>query len=564
MATLIGCSSPGNEPPDAAAPTYTTCRTSAPAPPACGAGAEPWDDLLGLGASDPRRADLAAKAERYERLFHVLHAVGTGVNTEITVATEPGRAAVQAFADLAADDGASWDFAAATGQQVSDVVTAWAKVAGAYAGVGVAADAFRYATLRELGADCDAVDRAREHLARDLDALHLATAITGVPGVIARGFARTDVPGTGREVETTPLFDDDGNPLPPEKNNGTWREDNSVDGAYPDYVWEDSCSRDQYVGWVVGMAAAWEVIADDPAFDDDHKLRLQQDAAALAQSLMVVRERGYDLEIRDADGRATQHAILHEYGADVGYIPGVPNGFNALLALGIVAGLAYVAEDAEIFAYLEEQLIAERRLHEIARDHVIFLDLGVGSNFSSYNMAFAGGFLAQRYLCSDDARSAVAASISSTVYDNGGERQPAEQGQSLYDFVHALAAGGGTAYGPMSEPTDEAAIARGLASLEGFAAPPFWDEERINCDEQELAAGSCAAVDGTTVVTPLGEVGWNDKLVAEQPLPMSIRPPSNYYWRSNPYAINGGGDGTRLLPAVDFRFAYWMARWARR
>ena len=116
----------------------------------------------------------------------------------------------------------------------------------------------------------------------------------------------------------------------------------------------------------------------------------------------------------------------------------------------------------------------------------------------------------------------------------------------------------------MSRPTDEAAIARGVATLEGFASPPYWNEQRINCDADELAAGSCIAIDDTTVITPIGEVGWNDQLVAEEPVPMSVRPPSNYFWRSNPYAINGDGDGTMLLPAVDFRFAYWMARWARR
>ena len=46
---------------------------------------------------------------------------------------------------------------------------------------------------------------------------------------------------------------------------------------------------------------------------------------------------------------------------------------------------------------------------------------------------------------------------------------------------------------------------------------------------------------------------------------MAIRPPSNYFWRSNPYEVNsGGGGGSLLLPGVDFRLAYWMGRWAER
>jgi len=301
---------------------------------------------------------------------------------------------------------------------VTDVVSAWRKVAGAYAGVGIAADAFRYGALRDEGADCDEVEQARVHVRRSLEALHLAVAITGEQGVIARSFARRDLPGTGPGIETTPLFDADGLPLPTEKDNGTWREDHSG-GLYPDVVWEDSCSRDQYVGWVVGFAALWEVIGADPTFPDDVKERLQRDAAVLARALMQVGGQGYDLEIHDADGRVTYHGYLHEEAIERTYLTGFENGFHALMALGIVAGLAYVAEQPDIDAYLQDRLIL---------------------------------------------------------------------------------------------------------------------------------AGS----------------GHNDELVAEDPLPMRIRPGSNYHWRSNPYRVNGGGDGSRLLSGVDFRIAYWMARWMRR
>jgi hypothetical protein len=86
----------------------------------------------------------------------------------------------------------------------------------------------------------------------------------------------------------------------------------------------------------------------------------------------------------------------------------------------------------------------------------------------------------------------------------------------------------------------------------------------INCDEAEIASGVCIGLDGTEFDL-LGYVGRGDKLVAEQPVPMAIRPDSNYYWRSNPYEVNSdGGNGTLLLPGVDFRVAYWMGRWAQR
>lgn len=228
---VAGCSDegavPSPTPPPAA--TYETCRADASVG-SCGAEGDDW---VGLFTPTP---DLEAKARGFDRLFHAVNASSTGLNTEVRVETAAGKAALDAF--LAGDGG----------ELPVTVVDRWAKVAGAYAGVGVAADAFRYGTLHDQGAPCDEVDEARAHLQRDLDALHLAVAITGEPGVIARGFARGDLPGVGADVETVPLFDDGGAPLPEEKNNGTWREDNSEAGAYPEYVWEDSCSRDQYVG----------------------------------------------------------------------------------------------------------------------------------------------------------------------------------------------------------------------------------------------------------------------------------------------------------------------------
>ncbi|MEM9075338.1 MAG: hypothetical protein AAGE52_42975, partial [Myxococcota bacterium] len=229
-------------------------------PPACGSGPVARGALLPGPASSDHDAELAAQALGYDRGFHPIVAHFTGVNTEIRIADAGDRETVRRF--LEEDDG--WDLAEFAGKPVEEMVS-WSKVAGAYGGVGAAADAFRYAVLRDEGAACEDVERARGHLVRALDALHRATAITGAEGVIARGYIRRDL-GGGEffEGRVVPLFDGEGSPLPEEKTNGTWREDNSADDAYGDYLWEDSCSRDMLIGWVVGMAAAWEVIANDP------------------------------------------------------------------------------------------------------------------------------------------------------------------------------------------------------------------------------------------------------------------------------------------------------------
>lgn len=46
---------------------------------------------------------------------------------------------------------------------------------------------------------------------------------------------------------------------------------------------------------------------------------------------------------------------------------------------------------------------------------------------------------------------------------------------------------------------------------------------------------------------------------------MRVRPRSNYYWRSNPYAPNDSAveSDSVLLSTVDFRVAYWLGRWLR-
>ncbi len=542
---------------DSSAP-LAACRLPAPMPPACGSGTFSWESVIASPTAGSFDAALADKADRFDRQFHGLNAFATGLNAGMTI--PEGNTADRMLVDQFIAQNAEWDFEAFSSRPVAQVGTAFDKATGAFAGAGIAADAYRYATLREQGAACADVDRARAHLVRDLDALHLATAITGVEGVIARAFARKDLPGQG-EVPTTPLFDSNGAALPTEKDNGTWREDNSG-GLFPDHVWEDSASRDQLVGWVLGFAAAWEVIRDDPTFDDASKSRLQADAVAIAKSLMIVGDEGFDLEIRDADGRRTFHGILHEDSLDRIYLPGAENGFNAIIAVGILGAIDYIAADPEVARYFEEVIIEQRQLHVLSRDKMNFVDLGVMSNYSAYHMAFQGGLLATRYICDDAIRDVMRDAVRTGLYDRGGDRQPTEQKQSFYDLVFATADAGITAWSSAATPPDAATVARGVESLEEFPAPPYFGEDRINCDDAEIAADDCVGIDGTPI-TLLASPGRGGTLVSRDPMPMRIRPTSNWFWRSNPYQVNAAGNPSGLNPAADFRVVYWLGRWAR-
>jgi hypothetical protein len=502
-------------------------------------------------------AKLEALATRYERSFHAISAAAWDVWTDVTVQKPANRQTVEAFLK-----GTSWDFQAATSQPVTKVVEAWHKTAGLYAGVGVVADAFRYAVLRDQGYPAADVDRARQFLLADLDALHLAVAITGAPGAIARGFIRTDMPTY--VYPTTPLKDTSGNPLPAEKNNGTWREDSSG-GLYPKHIWEDSCSRDMLIGWVAAMGGAWEVIENDSTIPAAKKQTLRDDAKLIGDGLKTVRKSGFDLELIDADGRTTYHGYLNENNFDRVYIPNpwIKNGVYAVMALGIVATLAYVSGDKGIEDYLVLQLIGKRELHKIAKDQLI-IDAGPKSNYSGFNMAFMGAWLAVRYLplAQNKALADVRTTLKGKLYDNPlgpTKPQPAGWKQSMYDLVYAAGMAEATAHGPTTAAVDAKAVQNALETLGQFPEPPFWSKAVENCDASELSAKLCTAVDGKTtfVINPVNDRGDNPQSLT--PVPFALRPPSNYDWRSNPFRVNGGSDGL-MLTGVDFRFAYWLGR----
>jgi hypothetical protein len=73
-----------------------------------------------------------------------------------------------------------------------------------------------------------------------------------------------------------------------------------------------------------------------------------------------------------------------------------------------------------------------------------------------------------------------------------------------------------------------------------------------NCDAADVASGSCTLSDGTVVSV---------SVISNRALAISVRPPSNYYWRSSPFEVNGTRGDDTLLPGSDFRLVYWMGRY---
>jgi hypothetical protein len=96
------------------------------------------------------------------------------------------------------------------------------------------------------------------------------------------------------------------------------------------------------------------------------------------------------------------------------------------------------------------------------------------------------------------------------------------------------------------------------ADLGAFQPAPAFERDRINCSDAGIAAGVCTAVDGTTLQLDT-QGGHGGQLVAADIVPMSIRPDSDFEWRSSPFSVNGTAS-TLIDPRGDWLTAYWLGR----
>lgn len=521
-----------------------------------------WSSLIPGPGQPDYDAALAARVAKHDRLHEALSTYPAGLDVSgLTFTTDTTTR--QKLAHLlgtpwdANDADPTDDLQTYEGVDPKVAVTAWQFATGMYAGSAMAADAFRYGVLRDRGGSCNDVARARKMLEVGLDALHVVVTIPGIAGGIARALTRVDLPGDGA-TPTTPLFDASHAPLPPEKNNGTYRDDNSTGHVYPNLHWVDSCSRDMLFGWTLAMASTWEVIANDPTFDPVRRARLQADARGVLDGLRVVRSSGKDLEIWDPDGRRSYNGNLHETSVDRDYL--LINGPSSMMALGEVAGLVSVVGDANAKAYLDS-LVHARGLPKATTQSMFVVGLGGDqSNHSAFNMLFMTAWMAHRYIDDAATRTTLKKPTEQDLYAPLVGARPSEWKQSLFDLVVAASSGDAWASAPASSSFDRGALARAIDTLAAFPEAPFYAAPVTNCDASEIALGSCLLNDGVTTVN-LKSVKWG--LVGDKPVPMKVRPPSNFFWRSDPFVVNGDGDPNVINPAADLRVAYWLGRWVR-
>ncbi len=502
---------------------------------------------------------LAKKADDYIRQLHGLITVSLGWGLEAYIADKARRALVDAFIKSG-----QRDFKKQSGKHPYQVVEAYGEFGdlGMFGGVQVAGDAFRYMVLRDGGGSAAMVAEARAVLLRALDGLHWYHAVTGVPGVIARGLRRKtpaagDPPLPGKLPALTPLQDSAGNPLP-KKKVITWRADNS--GKLPFLIWQDDCSKDQIDGYIFGLGAVYDAMHGDSSFPAAKVKRLQADALAIGKSLMkkhVVNAGGQkaDLVIMDADGRPTTFHDMSAEEISAGVVfPRPLNGFNALLGAGIIRTLYHITGDKELERFFYQELMDRRAYLEIIEKTVGAMYLSKQTNYSNVNMAFVGMYNLLRYESDSALARRMQRILHKQLYNPGKDRQAAGAKQSFFDVIFAGLGSGGSA-----STAGKWAVSDAQVSLKTWPPAPYWNTKVENCDKAEIKALSCKAIDGKTTLVLSKIPGRGGSLVAEKPVPMALRPPSNFMWRSDPHNVNGGG-GSRLNPGGGFHAAYWLGR----
>ena len=513
--------------------------------------AEPLLPPPSSSGPDKTLADLAAGFQRQQDIFATAE---NGLSLDVLV-NPTDVDLVRSF--FAQPDN---DFQSVTGRHPFSVVSSFGEWGdeGNFAGVASVGVAARLMVLRRDGATPNELAAARAAAIRAARAWHVYGSIGG-PGVVARGIRRIrpenpqDPPLPGGPVPTPlPLKDDAGHPLPAQKGD-SWRA--PVSTGFDDWIWLDNTSKDQVVGYALAVLWLWDALFGDPKVPSDVVKNLADDLAAFAHALMqVAPETGVDLCIRDADGRLTGFHNLNPRELLPGLIvpadETVQNSLNATLALAIIRAAYHVSGDQAIGRYYYDDLVATRDLPRITGLDPELVFMGEPTNFSNVNMLAIAWATLLRTETNPTVRAELLNSLEHAFWDTGNSRDVSHVKQAWFDAVYAAFAPG----------ADTHVLAERIREdLSEFQPAPAFERDRTNCDDQEIAAGSCVAVDGKTVIHPSKNGNHGGSLVAKELVPMSVRPDSDFEWRSDPFEINGSGSSL-MDPRGDYLAAYWFAR----
>lgn len=504
-------------------------------------------------------AAIAGRISDLSRVQDTVISRPLGFGLEGQVSDPAHRTLIQSFVTSG-----SSDFEGTTGSHPYAVLDAYAEQGdlGMFGGVQAAGLAWRYMVLRDHGGTTLEVDAARAALLRAIEGLHWITAVTGVPGVVVRGIMRItpehagEPPIPGGAIATTPLFDGAGMPQPAVKT-PTWRADGS--GSLPFLVWLDDTSKDQMDGYVIALGAVYDAIVGDTSIDSALVDRLRADCTAIGHRLMQRVDVGgghtADMVIVDADGRPTSFHDLSAEEVTPGAVSARPiNGFNGLMALGIMRTLYHVSGDAELGHFYYQTLIGDRDYLTSTMNTVRAMYQAAATNYSNVNMAFVAIYGVLRYETDPIIQARIRAILETQLYAPGVDREARGLALPFFDVMYAgFHDGGATGAAGMT------AVSDALGTLGGYPVAPIWEPDVINCDATEIAAHACLGIDGTTTIPLLTDPGHGGSVVAMNVVPLAIRPHTDFEHRSDPHRVNGNATST-LDPAGDIVASYWLGR----
>lgn len=485
-------------------------------------------------------ADLAKLMDGYQRQQDSFATVelGLSINPFIKPDEIPG---VKAF--FAQD--AERDFQKFSGKPPYDVVERFNEHEdlgnfGGVASVGVAA---RFLVLKKAGAPEAELASARDAVVRAANAWIVYGSIGGA-GVVSRGIRRINPKPPGEIPPVVALGE-------PAKKNPTWRA--PIAKGYDDFIWVDDSSKDQIIGYALATVWLYDALRADG--NDALADKLAKPLVAFARALMKVSpENEADMVARDADGRLTTFGDLNSRlissgGALLPEDSALRNGFNAAMGAAVIRAAFHVSGQQDIGEFYYQDLIAKRDYAKDFATNAGAVFTGVKTNFSNVNMLAMALATLGRIETDPYVRSKLRDTLQKQFWDAGSDRDVSHTKQAWFDAIYG-------AYGP-SPPDD--IRARVAEQLRGFQPAPAFQRDRVNCDDGEIAALKCVAIDGKTMLTLSPSRAHNEGIVATIVLPMSIRPDSDFMWRGDPYGVNEG-PSNRMNPGGDALAAYWLAR----
>jgi hypothetical protein len=439
--------------------------------------------------------------------------------------------------------------------------------AGLWSGVYLAGEAYRYAVLKneaehgrtgQVRRDARAAlpdVLARIHLLLDADTLRIGIAgswkaadpeaptgrgygpgtVDAEPGLLFRNCFPAGVPSWQENQDPATRDDHVFGPLPWTGKHLAWE----PPGQHLSYDCEDSISRDEYIGTVYGLLAAFDLVGPDDA-------GLQAEARDDVLTMVDYLERhGWCIvypwtrsqggnpvgdpsvvplftQTPQAQLRMTQ-AAWH-----VAQVAGTPAQKATWQALW-TQGLATMGPN-----YLNDQLLAIQ---------------SPSNGYYGFNLNYLNTYDLVR-LAGDPA--------SDALFRQGFAIVDATAGDDLNAHFEAIT------YALTGDPAKRDAAWAHLRDWVIYHDTTGTVTNSARCG-RDLG---CVPDDQVTVVqdTPAGrqrvvQQGQSTTQRAAAPLPIAARPPQDFLWQRSPFALDGSQDPTISQPGVDFLSPYWMLRY---